>query len=467
MLSISKQKQYPNIQDRLSGMLITKNAPIRNYSTCKTIINTTSATRHSRISYQSKQKYSQNKSEVKGISSRTFSVNEVTELPQISKPTKIIIKRPNFIPRPKQQFRKLMHVQTSPSNLESERKQSNSNCLQFETINLNIEAEDVYILYKGFRNLNQFNKICILSYNLLFGEYNSHYFINPLQNPQIKPQNNKQLIMKIRTESILILQLNPNQKLNSLHNTQIDWFDCIYSTRNYHSKETLSSALNRNNLWVNISKIPNLFKVQNKIMNYYYVDVIYSDPSNIYEIDNYINKILLIDDENTRLFHLFINAPADLQIVYQRLQEIFRNNQTQDLQKVNLKEMIEKSNLDMQLIQTRIKQLKYLNDQKIKSKQHFKKQHLSVCPVSPEERAEKMRNEIVEYIKSNSKIKIANMHFVVGDTIMRNIEMFRNHENDKFYRHQETVQLIDHFMKNSLPNFQNNINKANYAFYCL
>lgn len=59
------------------------------------------------------------------------------------------------------------------------------------------------------------------------------------------------------------------------------------------------------------------------------------------------------------------------------------------------------------------------------------------------------------------------MHFVVGDTIMRNIEMFRNHENDRFYRHQETVQLIDHLIKNSLPNFQNNISKANYAFYCL
>ncbi|CAD8153608.1 unnamed protein product [Paramecium octaurelia] len=456
MLSISKQKQYPNIQDRLSGMLITKNAPIRNYST---------STRHSRISHQAKQKYSQNQSEDKGISSRTFSVNEVTELPQISKPTKVILKRPNFIPRPKQQFRKLMHVQTSPSNFESER--NNSNCLQFETINLNIEAEDVYILYKGFRNLNQFNKICILSYNLLFGEYNSHYFINTLQNPQIKPQNNKQLIMKIRTESILLLQLNPNQKLNSLHNTQIDWFDCIYSTRNYHSKETLSSKLNKNNLWVNISKIPNLFKVQTKIMNYYYIDVIYSDPSNIFEVDNYINKILLIDDENTRLFHLFVNAPADLQIVNQRLQEIFRNNQTQDLQKVDLKEMIEKTNLDMQLIQMRIKQLKYLNDLKVKTKQHFKKQHLSAYPFSSEQRAEKMRNEIVEYIKSNSKIKITNMHFVVGDTIMRNIEMFRNHENDKFYRHQETVQLIDHFMKNSLQNFQNNINKANYAFYCL
>jgi hypothetical protein len=31
------------------------------------------------------------------------------------------------------------------------------------------------------------------------------------------------------------------------------------------------------------------------------------------------------------------------------------------------------------------------------------------------------------------------MHFIVGDTIMRNIDMFRNHENDKFYKHFETI----------------------------
>ncbi|CAD8156944.1 unnamed protein product [Paramecium pentaurelia] len=464
MFGFSKQKQYPNTQDQLSGMLITKNAPIRNYSTCKTIININSATRNSRISYLSKQQYFQNDSEDKTITSRTFSVNEVTELPLISKPTNIILKRPNFIPRPKQQFKKLIHVQTSPTNFESQR--NNLNSLQFETINLNIEAEDVYILYKGFRNLSQFNKICIISYNLLFGEYNSHYFSN-LQNPQIKPLNNKHLIMKIRTESILILQLNPNQKLNSLQNTQIDWFDCIYSTRNYHSKETLSYELNKNNLWINISKIPNLFKIQNKIINYFYIDIIYSESSNIIEVDNFINKILLIDDENTKLFHLFVNAPVNFQIVNQRLQEIFRNNQIQDLQKINLNEIIEKISFEMQQIQIRIKQLKYLNDLKIKTKQHFKQLNLSPSPFSPEQRAEKMRNQIVEYIKSKSNIKISNMHFVVGDTIMRNIEMFRNHENDKLYKHQETVQLIDHLIKNSLPQFQNNISKVNYAFYCL
>ncbi|CAD8150939.1 unnamed protein product [Paramecium pentaurelia] len=455
MLSISKKKQYPKTQDELSGMLITKNAPIRNYST---------STRNSRISYQSKQQQSQNQSEDKGITSRTFSVNEVTELPQISKPTNIILKRPKFIPRPKQQLRKLIHAQTSPTNLESER--NNLNSLQFQIINLNVDAEDVYILYKGFRNLCQFNKICIISYNLLFGEYNSTYFSNS-QNPQIKPLNNKQLIMKIRTESILVLQLNPNQKLNSLQSIQIDWFDCIYSTKNYHSKETLSSELNKNNLWINISKIQNIFKIQNKVFNYFYIDIIYSDSSNIIEVDNFINKILLIDDENTKLFHLFVYAPANLQIVNQRLQDLFRNGSTQDMQQLNLKEMIEKINLDMQQLQMRVKQLKYLEDLKVKTKQHFKKLNLSPSPFSPEQRAEKMRNQIVEYIKSNSKIKIANMHFVVGDTIMRNIEMFRNHENDKFYRHQETVQLIDHLIKNSLPNFQNNISKANYAFYCL
>ncbi|CAD8045221.1 unnamed protein product [Paramecium primaurelia] len=464
MFGFSKQKQYPNTQDQLSGMLITKNAPIRNYSTCKTIININSATRNSRISYLSKQQYFQNESEDKAITSRTFSVNEVTELPLISKPTNIILKRPNFIPRPKQQFKKLIHVQTSPTNFESQR--NNLNSLQFETINLNIEAEDVNILYKGFRNLSQYNKICIISYNLLFGEYNSHYFSN-LQNPQIKPLNNKHLIMKIRTESILILQLNPNQKLNSLQNTQIDWFDCIYSTRNYHSKETLSYELNKNNLWINISKIPNLFKIQNKIINYYYIDIIYSEPSNIIEVDNFINKILLIDDENTKLFHLFVNAPVNFQILNQILQEIFRNNQIQDLQKINLKQIIEKISFEMQLIQIRVKQLKYLDDLKIKTKQHFKQLNLSPSPFSPEQRAEKMRNQIVEYIKSKSNIKISNMHFVVGDTIMRNIEMFRNHENDKLYKHQETVQLIDHLIKNSLPQFQNNISKVNYAFYCL
>ncbi|CAD8147571.1 unnamed protein product [Paramecium octaurelia] len=457
MLSISKKKQYPKRQDELSGMLITKNAPIRNYST---------STRNSRISYQSKQQQSQNQSEDKGITSRTFSVNEVTELPQISKPTNIILKRPKFIPRPKQQLRKLIHAQTSPTNLESERKQSNLNSLSFQIINLNVEAEDVFILYKGFRNLCQFNKICIISYNLLFGEYNGTYFGNS-QNPQIKPLNNKQFIMKIRTESILVLQLNPNQKLNSLQSTQIDWFDCIYSPKTYHSKETLSSELNKNNLWVNISKIQNLFKIQNKVFNYFYIDILYSDPSIVIEVDNFINKILLIDDDNSRLCHLFVYAPANLQNVNQKLQDLFRNGSTQDLQQLNLKELIDRTNQDMQQLQIRVKQLKYLEDLKVKTKQHFKKLNLGPSLMGPEQRAEKMRNQIVEYIKSNSKIKIANMHFVVGDTIMRNIEMFRNHENDKFYRHQETVQLIDHLIKNSLPNFQNNSCKANYAFYCL
>ncbi|CAD8051423.1 unnamed protein product [Paramecium primaurelia] len=444
MLSISKKKQYPKTQDELSGMLITKNAPIRNYST---------STRNSRISYQSKQQQqSQNQSEDKGITSRTFSVNEVTELPQISKPTNIILKRPKFIPRPKQQLRKLIHAQTSPTNLESERK-----VIQ---IPFNFKLSIQMQMLKMFIFYIKVSEIC------LFGEYNSTYFSNS-QNPQIKPLNNKQLIMKIRTESILVLQLNPNQKLNSLQSIQIDWFDCIYSTKNYHSKETLSSELNKNNLWINISKIQNIFKIQNKVFNYFYIDIIYSDPQNIIEVDNFINKILLIDDDNTKLFHLFVYAPANLQIVNQRLQDLFRNGSTQDMQQLNLKEMIEKINLDMQQLQIRVKQLKYLEDLKVKTKQHFKKLNLSPSPFSPEQRAEKMRNQIVEYIKSNSKIKIANMHFVVGDTIMRNIEMFRNHENDKFYRHQETVQLIDHLIKNSLPNFQNNISKANYAFYCL
>lgn len=31
--------------------------------------------------------------------------------------------------------------------------------------------------------------------------------------------------------------------------------------------------------------------------------------------------------------------------------------------------------------------------------------------------------------------------------------MFRNHENDKFYRNAETVQLIEHLTKNNMPNF--------------
>ncbi|CAD8065222.1 unnamed protein product [Paramecium sonneborni] len=438
MLSIQKKKQYPKTQDELSGMLITKNAPIRNYST---------STRNSRISYWSRQQQTQNQSEDKGITSRTFSVNEGAELPQISKPTNIIIKRPKFIPRPKQQL-------------------SNLNSLSFQTINLKVDVEDVYVLYKGFRNLCQFNKICIISYNLLFGEYNSQYFSNT-QHSQSKTSNNKQLIMKIRMESILILQLNPNQNLNSLQNTQIDLFDCIYSTKNYHSKETLSSELNKNNLWINISKIQNLFKIQHKILNYYYIDIVYCDPSNIIEVDNFINKILLIDDENIRLFHLFVYAPANLQIINQKLQEIFIYGTAQDLQLLNLKEMIQKINLEMQSIQVKAKQLKYLEDLKIKTKLHFKNLNLHSFLLVPEQRAEKMRNQIVDYIKSNSKIKIANMHFVVGDTIMRNIEMFRNHENDRFYKHQETVQLIDHLMKNSLPSFQNNNSKANYAFYCL
>lgn len=56
-------------------------------------------------------------------------------------------------------------------------------------------------------------------------------------------------------------------------------------------------------------------------------------------------------------------------------------------------------------------------------------------------------------MKSNQKIKISNLHFLIGDTIMRNIEMFRNHENDKFYRNSETVQLIEHIIKNNMPNF--------------
>lgn len=44
-----------------------------------------------------------------------------------------------------------------------------------------------------------------------------------------------------------------------------------------------------------------------------------------------------------------------------------------------------------------------------------------------------MRDQMVDEIKRKAQ-KIVNMHFIVGDTIMRNIDMFRNHENDKFYK---------------------------------
>lgn len=37
MLSISKKKQYLKTNEELSGMLVAKNAPIRNYSTCITL----------------------------------------------------------------------------------------------------------------------------------------------------------------------------------------------------------------------------------------------------------------------------------------------------------------------------------------------------------------------------------------------------------------------------------------------
>lgn len=51
---------------------------------------------------------------------------------------------------------------------------------------------------------------------------------------------------------------------------------------------------------------------------------------------------------------------------------------------------------------------------------------------------------MVEKIKA-SKIKVSNMHFVVGDVVQRNIKLFRNQESTPLYKdikHRTIIEAI-------------------------
>lgn len=63
---------------------------------------------------------------------------------------------------------------------------------------------------------------------------------------------------------------------------------------------------------------------------------------------------------------------------------------------------------------------------------------------------------MIDYIRSKATSKINSMHFIIGDTIMRNIAFFRNHEQDKYFsdrRNLECVQVIENLCRNTLPPF--------------
>ena len=61
--------------------------------------------------------------------------------------------------------------------------------------------------------------------------------------------------------------------------------------------------------------------------------------------------------------------------------------------------------------------------------------------VQPDKRAENYRNLMIERMKKRSIEKIANVHFTVGDTIMRNINLFRNFCDNPFYKEKNAFTL--------------------------
>ncbi|CAD8123351.1 unnamed protein product [Paramecium sonneborni] len=406
----------PPSENDFSTLLIAKNTPIHQLSI------SSRSSKHSQFvrrlpTNQNQQSYQ--------LTSRTISVQDTHLNGEPLREKQISI---NNISNKKKSSRRLIGLQTQPSLIIKPKFVD----IKYEIIDIyQLQIAEPKILFKGNRDTSQLQNIVIIGESISL---------------------NKQLIQKIKSECILVLLTN-NQ-------SQIDQqYDCIIQSPHICPNDFLSYQRNMNQIWINVSHLIQTFKQPEQILM---IDEIVNE-NNSFSIEELKNKILY--QGNCKMIHLFLQKDKiNLQKLYFALCHIFKHEQ-QDLIQLNLKKTLQECSENCLQIQAKLTYLQKVIDIKSRLKQQFKEEQIQID--SPEDRAENLRDCVIEYIKSRSTNKIIGMHYIVGDQIMRNIRFFRNRQEDKYFtekKHQETLQIL----QNTLPPIKHAvICQQQYAFYLL
>ncbi|CAD8196235.1 unnamed protein product [Paramecium octaurelia] len=411
-----RMNMKPPSENDFSTLLIAKNTPIRQLSI------STRSSKHSQIvrrlptnqNLQSQQ-----------LTSRTISVHDAHFHSEPLKEKQISV---NTIQNKKKSSRRLIGLQTQPSLIIKPKFAD----IKYEIIDIyQLNIAQPKILYKGNRDTTHLQRIAIIGQSVSL---------------------NKQLIQKIKSECILVLLTNNLSQID-------DQYDCIIQPPHIHPNDVLSYQRNVNQIWINVNHLIHTFKQPEQIIMMEEV----VNENNIFGLEDLKNKILYAG--NCKMVHLFLQkAKPNLQKLYYALCHIFKYDQ-QDLIQLNLKKILQECSENCLQIQSKLTYLQKVVDIKNKFKQQFKKEQIPID--SPEDRAENLRDCVIEYIKSRTTNRITGMHFIVGDQIMRNIQFFRNRQEDKYFiekKHQETLQILQNTLQ---PTKHALICSQQYAFYLL
>ncbi|KAM3131995.1 hypothetical protein pb186bvf_015879 [Paramecium bursaria] len=374
-LRIEKNLTIRGTENDLSGLLVAKSS-VRNYS---------QSTRSTKVQFGKPpiKRIQTNQNNEQDSETRTYSVQEINDIPLIEKKmseNNVSIQRPRH-------SRKLIHIQTSPSGLDRKSQfEQNAQNIIYDQIDIQIQIPDTLLLYKGFRSLQNLQKITVISFNLLFGTYSSFGQIDP------KVATIKQIINRIKQDSILVLLLNPKQKLQSVQTAFIDMMDAVVQLQSIKSKDPLSYKKYNSHLFYKIDNLQQQLKLNIQIKRYLIIDEI----QDVY--DSYINKILITNNDDSELLHLYLHRDK-LSKLFSLLGFVKLNQLPQNTQKLDLVKYIEKSIVEQQQIQETMKLLQSIEETKVRIKSnsfsYSKNEYLSA-----EQRAEKFRDNMILYIKN-------------------------------------------------------------------
>ncbi|CAD8155707.1 unnamed protein product [Paramecium pentaurelia] len=411
-----RMNMKPPSENDFSTLLIAKNTPIRQLSI------STRSSKHSQFIRRLPTNQNQQSQQ---LTSRTISVHDAHFHSEPLKEKQLQI---NTMQNKKKSTRRLIGLQTQPSLIIKPKFTD----IKYEIIDIyQFKIAEPKILYKGNRDTSHLQRIAIIGQSVSL---------------------NKQLIQKIKSECILVLLTNNLSQID-------EQYDCIIQPHHISPNDVLSYQRNINQIWINVNHLIHTFKQPEQIIM---IDEVFNE-NNILNIEDLKNKILY--QGNCKMIHLFLQKDKpNLQKLYYALCHLFKYEQ-QDLTQLNLKQILKECSDNCLQIQTKLTYLQKAIDIKNKLKQQFKKEQ--ICIDSPENRAENLRDCVIEYIKSRSTNKITGMYYIVGDQIMRNIQFFRNRQEDKYFkekRHQETLQIL----QNKLQPIQHALTcQQQYAFYLL
>ncbi|CAD8112697.1 unnamed protein product [Paramecium primaurelia] len=406
----------PPSENDFSTLLIAKNTPIRQLSI------STRSSKHSQFVRRLQTNQNQQSQQ---LTSRTISVHDTNLHGEPLKEKQLSV---NKMQNKKKSSRRLIGLQTQPSLIMKPKFAD----IKYEMIDIyQLQIAEPKILYKGHRETSHLQKIAIIGQSISL---------------------NKQLIQKIKSECILVLLTNNLSQID-------EQYDCIIQPPHISPKDVLSFQRNMNQIWINVNHLIQIYKQPQQIIM---IDEIFND-NNILGIEELKNKILY--SGNCKMIHLFLQKDKpNLQKLYYALCHLLKYEQ-QDLIQLNLKEILQECSENCLQIQTKLNYLQKVGDIKKKLKLQFKKDQISI--ESPEDRAENLRDCVIEYIKSRSTNKITGMYYIIGDQIMRNINFFRNRQEDKYFtdkKHQETL----HILQNTLQPIKHALTcQQQYAFYLL